>query len=48
MKRKKRKYELDPELQARSEELRRQLQKRIEFHERRREQLRRERGEAQG
>jgi hypothetical protein len=48
MKRKKKKYELDPELQAQSEELRRQLQARIEFHERRREQLRRERGEAQG
>ncbi len=48
MKRKKKKYELDPELKAQSEELRRQLQERLEFHERRREQLRRERREAPG
>jgi hypothetical protein len=44
MKKKRKKIEPDPELRARGLELRRQLQERIEFHERRREQLRRERG----
>lgn len=47
MKRKRKKIELNPELRARSEELRRLLEERLAYHERRREQLRREHGEAQ-
>jgi hypothetical protein len=46
MTKKRKKFEPDPELRARSEELRRLLRERIAYHERRREQLRRERGEA--
>jgi hypothetical protein len=46
-KKRKKKFELNPEVRAESEELRRLLQERLEFHERRREQLSRERGEAQ-
>ena len=47
MKKKRKKIEIDPELRARGLELRRLLAERIAYHERRREQLRRERGEAQ-
>lgn len=46
-KKRKKKFEPNPALRAESEEFRRLLQERLEFHERRREQLRRERGEAQ-
>jgi hypothetical protein len=44
---KRKKSELNAELRAESEELRRLLRERIAYHERRREQRRRERGEAQ-
>jgi hypothetical protein len=47
MKRKRKKIEPNPELRARGLELRRLLAERIAYHERRRERLRRERGEAQ-
>jgi hypothetical protein len=47
MKRKKRKkFEVNPELRAESEEIQRLLKERLDFHERRRARLRRERGEA--
>jgi hypothetical protein len=44
---KRKKFEVNPELRAESQEIQRLLKERLEFHERRREQLRRERGEAQ-
>jgi hypothetical protein len=47
MRKRKKKFELSPEWRARSEEIQRLLRERLEYHERRREQLRRERGEAQ-
>jgi hypothetical protein len=47
MKKKRKKFEVNPELRAESQEIQRLLKERLEFHERRREQLRRERGEAQ-
>jgi hypothetical protein len=47
MKKKRKKIELSPEWRARSEETQRLLAERIAFHERRREQLRRQQGEAQ-
>jgi hypothetical protein len=47
MRKRKKKFEPNPELRARGLELRRLLAERIAFHERRREQLRREQGEAQ-
>jgi hypothetical protein len=47
MKKKRKKIEPNPELRARGLELRRLLEERIAYHEKRREQLRREHGEAQ-
>jgi hypothetical protein len=47
-KKRKKKFELDPELRAESEEIQRLLRERLAYHERRREQLRRARGEAEG
>jgi hypothetical protein len=46
-KKRKKKLEPNPELRAEGLELRRLLAERIAYHERRREQLRREQGEAQ-
>jgi hypothetical protein len=47
MKKKRKRIDLSPEFRARGEWIRRSLRERIDLHERQREQLRRERGEAQ-